>query len=366
VTTPPVTAAELRRGFLDHLAGDYEAAEERYRRALTDERLQQAAHRHLIRLLETQHRWEEALAECREVLRRDPGRRDMETHLATSLLALGRYAEAWPLYESRAALAAGNVRPTLPYPEWDGRPVRSLVVWDEQGAGDTIQFSRFVAEIAARGVATTLVVRPELASLMAGLGATVIVAQGKMQIPIADAWAMIGSLPGHLGVGVEDLPGRASYLAAPEAHRAAWAGKLRPDVRIGVATRGKAAHPNDANRSLPYEGAGFLLSLPTAMSLLPDESGLPLTDFADTAAVIEQLDLVISVDTATAHLAGALGKPCWVLLPYVGVDWRWLHGRSDTPWYPSMRLYRQPKAGDWASVLRAVAADLPGFFGQAS
>jgi len=114
------------------------------------------------------------------------------------------------------------------------------------------------------------------------------------------------------------------------------------------------------------EAAGFLLSLPGAVNLLPEESGLATGDFADTAALIEQLSLIITVDTAIAHLAGAMGKPCWVLLPYVGSDWRWLQdGRSDSPWYASVRIYRQPAIGDWASVLQRIAQDLPAFFGQA-
>jgi ADP-heptose:LPS heptosyltransferase len=106
--------------------------------------------------------------------------------------------------------------------------------------------------------------------------------------------------------------------------------------------------------------------LPAAVALSPDLSPLKLADFADTAAVVERMSLVITVDTAMAHLAGALGRPCWVLLPHLGVDWRWMHGRHDSLWYPSVRLYRQPAAGDWASVLRQVSEDLPAFFQQAT
>ena len=360
--TDTVSAVDLRRAFLAHLAGDVAAAEATYRAALAQPAFAGAAYRHLTHLLEAQHRWEDALDVAREAHRRQPQAAEVAVHLATLLLGLGRYAEAWPLFEARAALAAGRVRPDLPYPEWDGRAVRSLTVWDEQGFGDAIQFARFVPDLVARGIAVTLIVRPELAALFAGLGATVVPAQGQMRIPVADTWTMLGSLPGRLGVTLEGLPGRTAYLQAPEERREAFAGKLRPGARIGVVSRGKPAHANDHNRSLPYEGAAFLLSLPGAQSLLPDESPLPLKDFADTAAVVAQLDLVISVDTASAHLAAALGKPCWILLPWVGEDWRWLHdGRTDSPWYPSVRLYRQPAPGDWASALRALAQDLQVF-----
>jgi hypothetical protein len=174
---------------------------------------------------------------------------------------------------------------------------------------------------------------------------------------------MMLSLPHRLGVTLEDLPGGAAYLAAPHDRLMSWRPRIGPGARIGVATRGNPRHPNDAHRSLTPEAAAFVLSLPGAVNLARDEGPLPLRDFADTAAVIEALDLVITVDTAVAHLAGAMGKPCWTLLPYIGVDWRWMHDeRTDSPWYPSMRLFRQPAAGDWASVLRMVAQELPAFF----
>ncbi|HEY8615966.1 glycosyltransferase family 9 protein [Phenylobacterium sp.] len=361
--TENVTPAELRRAFLSQLAGDFAEAEAGYRRALAAPALADAARRHLIHLLESQHRWDDALRETIAAHEANPQAPELMVHVATALLGLGRYPEAWPLLEARAALPAGSVRPRLNYPEWDGRPVRSLTLWDELGAGDTIQFARFIPDLLARGIKVTLVVRPELAPLMEGLGAEVIAAQGDIRVPQADAWAMMGSLPLRMGVTLDSLPGRTAYLKATPDRLNRWARTLRPTARIGVVTCGKAAHPNDRNRSLPYAAAGFLLSLPGAENLHPEESTLPLTDFAETAAVVQHLDLVISVDTAVAHLAGALGKPCWVLLPWVGEDWRWLHdGRTDSPWYPSLKLYRQPAPGDWATPLRQIAEDIPAFF----
>jgi hypothetical protein len=166
-------------------------------------------------------------------------------------------------------------------------------------------------------------------------------------------------------VTLEDLPGARGYLRPPEARREDWGRRLGSAVRLGIVTSGNPKHPNDAQRSLPGEAAAFLLTLPGAVPLSPGAGSLAFEDFADTAAAIERMNLVITVDTAVAHLAGALDRPCWVLLPHLGVDWRWLHDRTDSPWYPSITLYRQPAAGDWASVLRAVSRDLPRFFGQA-
>ncbi|MCR5879387.1 glycosyltransferase family 9 protein [Phenylobacterium sp. J367] len=176
---------------------------------------------------------------------------------------------------------------------------------------------------------------------------------------------MIGSLPGRLGLTLDSLPGRTGYLKATTERLNAWARRLRPSARIGVAAKGKATHPNDRNRSLTPPAAAFLHALPGAENLLPGEGPLPLKDFADTAAVVQHMDLIITVDTALAHVAGALGKPCWVLLPWEGEDWRWLHdGRTTSPWYPSLKLYRQPAPGDWATPLRQIALDLPAAFSK--
>jgi len=359
--TDPVTPADFRRALLSHLAGDLPAAEAGYRRALTDPALASVARPHLAHLLDDSHRFEEALEIRRDVVRAQPQDEAPKLELAIALLRLGRYTQGWSLYEARFAnpdIAAD--RPKLPYPEWDGGPVRTLTVWDEQGVGDSLLFSRFVPALRQRGIEPTLVCRPSLAALFEGLGVEVIAASGRIRTPATDAWAMLGSLPGHLQIDETALAGPVPYLSAPDDRRALWSPRIGPGARIGVVGRGNPAAAHDAVRSLPPEGVAFLYSLPGAVPLTPGHSPLPLHDFADTAAVIERLDLVITVDTAVAHLAGALGKPCWVLLPYVSTDWRWLHDRTDSPWYPSVKLYRQPAQGDWASVLRAVAGDLPG------
>jgi hypothetical protein len=356
---------ELRRALLAHLAGDLAAAEASYHLALADPALAEAARFHLARLLERAGRWEDAIAERRALLEAFPANPDYRLALAQSLLALGRYAEGWPLFEARRELPAYKAPiAKVGYPEWDGGPVRSLLVWDEEGIGDAIQFARFPKLLKDRGVDVTLVSRPPLADLMGELGVRVIRAEGLTEVPQADAWVMLASIPGKMGVTVETLPS-GPYLGAPAGRRETWARCIGPGIRIGVVARGNPQQSNDANRSLDPEARTFLHSLPGAIPLTPEDFPLPLADFADTAAVIAALDLVIGVDTAVTHLAGAMGKPCWLLLSSGYKDWRWMYDRADSPWYPSMRIYRQPTRGDWASALRQVALDLPRFLGQA-
>ncbi|HEY3950854.1 hypothetical protein [Phenylobacterium sp.] len=358
--------SDLRRGLITHLAGELAAAEAAYRLALGNPALAPAARHHLIRLLEGQARWDEALELRRADCAAAPDDAEAAVGLGMALLGLGRYGEGWPLFEARKRLPnVGRYLPRVSYPEWDGRPVGALTVWDEQGVGDTLQFVRFLPILKARGIEVTFVCRGELTSLLGELPVKVVAADQAASLPPADAWAMLDSLPGRMGVTLETLPAAMPYLAVPAARRERWAKRIGPGTHIGVVTHGNPRHPNDAHRSLPAEAAALLLTLPGAVTLTPGAGPLVLEDFADTAAALERMALVITVDTAVAHLAGALGRPCWVLLPHLGVDWRWLHERTDSPWYPSLRLYRQPAAGDWASALKQLGADLPGFFAQA-
>ncbi len=355
----------LRKGLLACLDGDHATAEAAYRLALTDPALAASARYHLIRLLEAVGRWDDALAERQAECIAKPNDAEAAQSLGMALLAAGRYREGWALFEARKALpSVHRYLPRVAYPEWDGRPVESLTVWDEQGVGDALQMARFLPQIAAQGAEVTFVCRPALVDLMSCLGVRIVPANTPDRIPQAQAWSMLASLPHRLGVTPETLDG-APYLRAPDAKREAWGPRIGPGARLGIMPRGNPGHVNDAHRSLPSEAGAFLLSLPGAFALDPDLGPLPLKDFADTAAVIERLPLVITVDTSVAHLAGALGKPCWILLPHRATDWRWMRDRRDTPWYRSATLYRQPKAGDWAAVLRQVAEDLPRFFAQA-
>jgi len=269
------------------------------------------------------------------------------------LLAEGRYAEGLTLYEARSEIAgAPSPRPALPFAEWRGGPVagKRLLVWPEQGFGDKIGWSRFIRALQAAGAHVSVLAEPGLVRLFQqNFTAPIISASGAVELPDVDGWVFYGSLPLRLGVRLETLSGR-PYLSAPP--------RRIPGVSIGVVTRGDPRHRNDANRSLPDWAADALLGLPGAARLHPGDLGV--RDFWDTAQVIAGLDLVITVDTAVAHLAGALGRPVWVLIPAQGTDWRWMRDRTDSPWYASARLFRQPAPGDWESVLTQVRAALDG------
>jgi tetratricopeptide (TPR) repeat protein len=320
------------------------------------------AHYHLARLFHLTRRWAEAEAAYRAALARAPG--DPKTRLALGqlYLTLGDYPRGWPLYDARSEIPSQNAaKPALPG-EWAGEPLagKRLLIWPEQGFGDQIQFARFAPALQAMGAEVTLVAPPELAALFAGLGVTV-VEQGAppAALPSPDHWTLPLSIPGRLGTTLATLP-QPPYLAAPPDRRAGWAGHA-PKGTVGVAWRGRSTHGNDAHRSLA--SLETLAPLAAAGATLLDLSD-PVGDFADLAAVVEGLDLVVSVDTALAHLAGALGKPCWVLLPWFRTDWRWLAEGEASPWYPSIRLFRQPALGDWASPIAALADAYAAQFGS--
>jgi hypothetical protein len=218
--------------------------------------------------------------------------------------------------------------------------------------------ARFVGSLKARGAAhVTLGCRPVLAPLfatLAGADAIVPIARGAAaQVATHDYWSRYFSLPEPLGLTLETLPAE-PYLSAPTDRLARWAG-FAGRARVGVVWQASPTGFNAANKGLPDDLARRLLDA-GAMSLQPDDTGAQ--DFADTAAIVAGLDLVISIDTSVAHLAGAMGKPCWTLLPAIHCDWRWLRERSDSPWYPSMRLYRQATPRDWRGTVNQVLADL--------
>jgi len=299
--------------------------------------------------------------QLRAALAIDPADGLAEIALGGLYLSVGRYAEGWPLMAARARLHPDVVPPvSLGAPEWTGQALegKSMLVWVEQGFGDQIQMARFARDLKGRGAArVTLGCRPALAHLFStlpGADAIVPIATGAtVAVETHDLWSRYFSLPGALGVTLETLPA-APYLAAPADRRARWAGFGGP-ARVGLVWEASPTGFNAANKGLPPDQAQRLLDA-GAVSLQPQDSGA--ADFADTAAMIETLDLVISIDTSVAHLAGAMGKPCWTLTPYVHCDWRWLRDRADSPWYPSMRLYRQTRPRDWSETVDQVLSDL--------
>jgi len=334
-------------------AGRLDAAEAFYREAAARFPAEAEPHHHLGGLHRRRGRLDLAEAEYRQTLKLAPSAVATMRLLASLLLSQGRFAEGFALFEARHA-HPNMKKPPLPFPEWTEGPVagKALLIWPEQGFGDQIQSARFAPVLKALGAEVTLLCHPALVRLFEeSLGVRVLAAQGAVEFPDPDLWVMQGSLAARLGCTVETLP-NAPYLRAT----GAWP-PLGEGFKAGFKTRGSPGHENDANRSLPDAAAARLAALPARMlSLDPADTGAK--DFADTAAILDQLDLVISVDTSVAHLAGAMGKRCWVLLPAEGTDWRWLIGRTDSPWYPSATLYRQQPGEPWDAVIDRVAADL--------
>jgi hypothetical protein len=275
----------------------------------------------------------------------------------------------WESYEWRLRSGALDGLHEREAPLWTGEALagRRLLVWAEQGLGDTLQFVRYAALLAGQGVDVVVEVQPELERLVRqSLPQVEVVARGQ-RLPQFDVHAPLMSLPHLLHTRLDTIPAEVPYLFAEEA--ADRLGARDGRLRVGLVWAGNPQHKNDRRRSLNPNVLAPLSSLRDIQwfSLQPGTTTPPpldlvdltadLTDFADTAALLMQLDLVVTVDTSVAHLAGALGRPVWILLPYAA-DWRWLVERSDSPWYPSARLYRQSAPGDWPSVVERLRADL--------
>ena len=291
-------------------------------------------------------------------------------------LLMGDYANAWPMYESRWQLSnVAHLARKFEQPQWNGTESlagKSILLHAEQGFGDTLQFCRYAPLVANRGGRVVLEVQPQLVSLLTGMtGVHQVLARGDT-LPAFDVHCPLLSLPLAFGTTLENIPAQVPYLRAQPEQVLAWRERLGPKTkpRVGVVWAGSGSIDND-QRSLKL--ADFARACDAEVEFFglqkevratdreelarhPHIENLALGDFADTAGVIENLDLVMTVDTAVAHLAGALGKPVWLLLAFAPT-WRWLLGRDDSPWYPTARLFRQPEPGDWQEPLgRARAA----------
>jgi hypothetical protein len=329
-------------------------------------------------------RHEEALAAYGRALAAWPGHEAIYLNESLSRLVTGDLAGGWPRYEWRWQHNS-ELPPARQFAEplWLGRePIagRTILVYAEQGLGDTIQFCRYARLLAERGATVLLRVQPPLVALLQGLeGVSLVFGAGEAPPPF-DVHCPLLSLPLAFGTTLETIPPGGAYLRPTGAtfagRLAAWGARLgatdRP--RVGLVWSGNVHHKNDRNRSIPLQAFAAIASPRARFIALQNEirdadravlaqrgdiewHGDALVDFAETAALVAQLDLVISVDTSVAHLAAAMGKPVWLLLP-LNPDWRWLLGREDSPWYESMRLFRQTRRAAWGDVLERVGEEL--------
>ena len=395
---------------LEYARKDFAACEASYRRALLVAPDYQDALYNFAFLLQEQERLQESLALYERLLGQNPGLEEAQNNLGNVYLKLNRvsdaqrayretlalnashkeapwnlgfacllagdYAQGWLGYEHRLAQREVSGR-SWSAPRWDGQFAAGarILVHHEQGLGDTIQFARYLPLLAEGGMQVEVLCQRPLATLLAGTPGVHLCSTNPDQLARPDFQVPFPSLGYHFRTRLDSIPNQVPYLRNQPERLENWrrlfaelpAGRFR----VGLVWQGNPGHKNDHNRSLPEKYFEELLDVPNCQflslqkgtgSAAPDgvnDLAPLLDDFADTAAAVECLDLVISVDTSVAHLAGALGRPVWTLLPFAP-DWRWLLHRSDSPWYPSMRLFRQPVPGDWRAVLRDVKRELVG------
>jgi tetratricopeptide (TPR) repeat protein len=334
------------------------------------------AHHNLARALFELGRHDEALASCRRAIAARPAHAQANFTEAMLLLAQGRLREGFEQYEWRWKL--GTLVPRgFPVPLWNGEDIagRTILLHGEQGYGDTLQGLRYVPLLAARGARVVLEVPQPLLRLAARLGGVAELVASGQALPRFDLACPLLSLPRAFATTLATIPADVPYLSAEPEAVARWRGALEGGgLKVGIAWAGSPLHRSDARRSIAVETLAPMLRLAgvrwfalqvgeRAADLARLPKGLitdlspELSDFAETAAAIANLDLVVTVDTALAHLAGATARPAWLMLRKAP-DWRWLVDRDDSPWYPTLRLFRQHKRGDWQEVVERVRSAL--------
>lgn len=381
---PDFAAALNNRGLVFLELRRFDEALRDYDRALAIDAALPDLHANRGNVLRELARHEEALAAYESALRLRPEFEGIFLNQAFSRLVLGDLPGGWPKYEWRwQTKDVAKRKRSFPQPVWHGRESlegKTILLHAEQGLGDTIQFCRYAQLVADRGAKVLLEVQPPLTSVLGQVaGVHRLLAEGD-PLPEFDLHCPLLSLPLAFETSLDTIPRSTGYVRLHDTEDAkridAWLARLELHrrLRVGVVWSGNPNHKDDAARSIPLERFGSLLDFDAEFFSLQDKvrdtdkaalAQLPqlknfaesLRSFADTAALISHLDLVISVDTSVAHLAAAMGKPTWVLLP-VNPDWRWLLERTDSPWYETVCLYRQANAGDWGAVLDRVRQDL--------
>lgn len=315
----------------------------------------------------------------------DPAHSAAGFNLAVCYLLKGDYDRGWAQYEERWNYEhLKGLLPSFEQPRWTGQDLagKTLLILGEQGHGDNIQFVRFVEQVVGLGAQAIIRVDQNLAPLLrvSILAPTVIIDETE-PIPAFDYWTPIMSVPGYLGINLENLPHKMQYLKASAESAAKWNDRLgkKFKLRVGFAWSGRRDSWINQHKAMPFETMLDLIKqcpeyewynlqldctaeeeaalVAAGVQVYPDT----IKNFADTAGLVSLMDVVIAVDTAIAHLAGSLGRPVWIPLNLFGQDWRWLLGRDDSPWYASARLFRQTVIGDWAPVTARIEKFL-GFF----
>ncbi len=376
-----VLAVEPRNAMAMHVlgivcgrSGRYDRAVELLQRTVAINPGDHAAWYHLGLALGQSGRQTLALEAYGRAIACKPDYAEGHTNHAITLLLLGDLSNGLAEYQWRHGSQFATPGPTFSQPHWDGRDLndKTILLYSEQGLGDTIQFLRYVPMVRDRGGRVLLLIQPPLRSLISNFAGVEAVVDSTRPLPPFDVHSSLLTLPLLFQTTLETIPREIPYLQATREKIELWRDRLGPRdgrVRVGIVWAGSPVNTNDANRSISaarmsvldaVQGVEFY-SLQTGPSSAQRAEGPPgmidhtalLTDFSETAALVANLDLVISVDTAVVHLCGAIGKPVWVLVAKMP-DWRWLLDRSDSPWYPSVTLFRQRFPGDWDGVLKAV------------
>ena len=348
------------------------------------------AHTNLGSCYAHQGRLTEALAAYDVALWLAPEQVSTHWNRSLSLLQLGDYENGWKEYEWRWRRTKSPMRP-LPRPMWDGSSLEgnTILIWSEQGLGDTVQFSRYVPLVKEKGGTVALECPSPLLKLMARFGGVDQLVPEGQPLPPFDCHVPLMSLPRLFATRLESVPAPKSYITAQADRVERWREAMQSTdgLKIGLAWQGNPHHQWDRHRSLPLKQLAPLAELanvrlyslqrgPGVEQIAGVSGKIRIVDlldpawtdaeaWAEVAAIMVNLDLVITVDTATAHVAGALGVRTWGLLAAL-CDWRWLQGREDTPWYPAMRLFRQDRLGEWAPVIERVAKEVVGLRGTSS
>jgi tetratricopeptide (TPR) repeat protein len=369
-------------GFCLQEKGDYDKAVTYFQRAIGLNPNFAEAYYNLALHYHDRNLPDEAVGYYRKAIERSPDFVNAHWNMACALLLAGNFDQGWREYEWRWKLK-DHCGYTFSSAAWDGPDIsgRTILLHAEQGFGDAIQFIRYAPLVAKRGARVVVQCPKELASLLGNVEDVEQVVANGGQLPDFDLQCPLLSLPRVFGTTLETIPVEIPYITADVPFLQKWRDRLHgdgPGFKVGLVWAGRIKAKRERGRSCSLdlfsplarfdeitfyslqkgEGAEQAKTPPKDMKLIDYTE--EIRDFSDTAAIIEHLNLVISIDTAVSHLAGALGKPVWTLLPFVP-DWRWMLDRDDSPWYPTMRLFRQPLPGDWEAVIHAIAGELGRF-----